>query len=397
MLARKLKRLLLLALAGALFSTVALAQAVRSDRPDVYVVKRGDTLWDISARFLNEPWLWPEIWEANPQIHNPHLIFPGDEISLVYVDGRPRLHVRRGPRPVVKASPRVRVSRRGRRPIPTIPIDAIAQFLARPRVVDEGSLERAPYVLSVGKEHLVAGSGFRIYARGKGLNDARRYAVFRQGAEYVDPDTGDVLGREAKHLGDAVLERTGDPATLRLIRTEREVLAGDRLLPVDEERFNQNFLPVPPPRPVAGSVIEVVDGVTQIGQYQIVVLNIGHRAGLEIGHVLAVWQKGGKVIDEYRSGERLENTRLPKSEPVIETDPKRQGGIDGFSMAADGVVRAIQRSIGSAFRLPRKVEVDLPEERAGTVLVFRVFDRISYALVMAATRAMHIRDSVRNP
>ena len=385
MLARKINCLSLVALLWValipVWSSMAFAQGVRADRPDVYTVLRGDTLWDISGRFLTEPWLWPEIWQANPQIKNPHLIFPGDEISLVFVGGKPRLRLRRGARPVVKASPMVRVSRRGRASIPTIPIDAISQFLSRPRVVGDGFLEQSPYVVSVGKEHLVAGAGFRIYARGQGLDAANRFAIFRQGVTYRDPATDQIIGYEALHLGDAVIERHGDPATLRLIQTTREVLAGDRLLPVDEERFEQNFQPRAPATAIDGSIIEVVEGVTQIGQYQVVVLNLGVSNGIEPGHVLAVWQKGAVVIDKHQREPKSDVNDLPTPEALSETDPARQGGLDGLSIAADRLVRDVQRKIVDLVDLdqPTPVEVALPNERAGTIMVFRAYDRISYS------------------
>jgi hypothetical protein len=393
MLTRKIKRLCLITAVCGLLAPPVLAQSMRADRPDEYTVQRGDTLWDISARFLHEPWLWPEIWQANPQIENPHLIYPGDTVALVLDGGKPRLRVTRDGRPVVRMSPSVRVVRRGREAIPTIPIDAIFQFLSRPRVVEEGYLEQAPYVLSVGKEHLVAGGGSRVYARGNGLEQARRFALVRQGGAYVDPATDEILGYEALHLGDAVIEREGDPATVRLLQTHREVLAGDRLLPVEDGRFEENFSPRAPERTVSGTIIDVVDGVTQIGQYQVVVLNVGESNGVAPGHVLSVWQKGEVVVDPMR---RDSIADLPAPASLIEDDPERQGGLDGFTIAADRVLREIQRSVTSVFDDGTEL-VALPEERAGTIMVFRTYDRVSYALVMDATRAMHVHDSVKNP
>ena len=168
----------------------AQSQTAKADRPDVYTVRKGDTLWDISGRFLNEPWLWPEIWQANPQIENPHLIYPGDEVSLVFVGGEPRLRLARGARPTIKLSRAVRVSRRGRAGIRRIPLAAIAEWLSRPRVVSEGRLEGAPYVVSVGKEHLVAGGQRRLEVAQDGV-DARRgvlhhHDVRRLGLDQLD-------------------------------------------------------------------------------------------------------------------------------------------------------------------------------------------------------------------
>lgn len=391
MVAKKRISLLVVLLMGAWCSVHG--QTVKSDRPDVYTVRTGDTLWDISERFLNEPWLWPELWQANRQINNPHLIYPGDRVSLAFEAGKPRLRLTRGPRPIIKLSPSVRVSPSARAEIPAIPVDAISQFLSRPRVVPEGFLESAPYVVSIGKEHLVAGAGFRIYVRGIEGGSARNYGIFREGSAYIDPKSGEVLGYEALHLGDAVLENHGDPATLKLIQTKREILAGDRLLPVDETLAVKSFLPVVPSGDVKGSIIGVVEGVTQIGQYQVVVLNVGETNGLRQGHVLSVWQKGQEVEDKLYRDPKAD---FPVPEVLIELDPKRQGGIDGLTMAMDRVLRDIQREVGALFGDEGEF-ITLPEERAGTVMVFRAFERLSYALVMDAVRPMHVLDSVRNP
>ena len=201
------------------FAIVPLVQADTLDlaagHPERYVVQKGDTLWDISARFLRDPWRWPDIWEKNPQIQNPHLIYPGDVVSLVYKDGQPMLRVTSGARPSVKLSPSVRTEPLVRA-IPTIPIDAIAQFLTDSRVVGEGELEAAPYIVSMGKEHLVAGTSSRVYVRGIVSDQARRFGVYRRGEAYRNPDAAkdDVLGYEALHVADAVLEAGGDPATV---------------------------------------------------------------------------------------------------------------------------------------------------------------------------------------
>ena len=339
------KNTLAAVLAAALVALAAHAAqevALNPEHPDRYVVKRGDTLWDIAARFLRDPWLWPEIWYVNPQIENPHLIYPGDVISLAYIDGKPRLVLERGRR-TVKLSPRVRELPLDEA-IPTIPLDAIRPFLSRPRVLGEGEFEAAPYVVASADEHLIAASGMRVYARGVDRGRGARYAVLRRGEVYRDPDTGEVLGLEAIHVADAEVQRGGDPAVLVLRRSSRETLPGDRLFPVGEDRYTDNFLPRAPERQVQGRIISVFDGVSRIGQYQVVVLNRGARDGMEPGHVLAV----------YRAGETIRD-------PV------------------------------------RKEKVTLPDERAGIVMVFRTFDRVSYALVMSATRAIRVLDRVRNP
>lgn len=360
------KKVLSLFLAALLMSVVAVAQdavELNPDHPTRYIVKRGDTLWDISTHFLVEPWRWPEIWQTNPQVQNPHLIFPGDELALFYRDGQPVVQITRradggdagvvsrqtGPR-TVKLSPSARVTERIEA-VPTIPIDAIRPFLARPRVLGPGEFEAAPYVVSAGRENLVGYLGLQIFVRGLKPEQGARYGVFRRGQVYRNPaDPDDILGYEAIHVADAVVEKAGDPATVLLLTSTQEVRAGDRLFPVTNDRVVSNFMPRAPDWDVKGQIISVVEGVTQIGENDIVVLNLGSRDGIEEGLVLGIFQTGNRVQDVWAEKDRAE-----------------------------------------------KVFVELPELRAGTVMVFRPFDRVSYALVMQATRAMHLLDAVKNP
>jgi hypothetical protein len=396
----------LVALGPASAETVTL----KSDHPDRYVVQRGDTLWDISGQFLEEPWLWPEVWEVNPQIENPHLIYPGDEIRLTYRDGRPILSLRRGG--LVKLGPRVR-SEPLDGAIPTIPVDAIQQFLSRPRVMTESEFDSAPYIVSVGREALMGRPGEQIFAR-RVPDQQKRYAVYRRGQEYTNPqddivptkhgvrivrnrDKGEVLGIEAVHVGDAVLQAGGDPATLLLTSAKRELLQGDRLVPVTEDEPHQNFYPHPTPEGLSGQIIAVLDGVSQIGELQVVVLNLGRSDGVEVGHVMGVYQRGPLIVDPYATAppERV----YPDH---IELDPDKQGGPDGLGVAANDGMQDFSDRLSSFFSAlnphpPSWQTVRLPDRRAGTVLVFRPFERVSYALVMEATGPMHIADYVRQP
>ncbi|HFC53381.1 MAG TPA: LysM peptidoglycan-binding domain-containing protein [Gammaproteobacteria bacterium] len=313
--------------------------------PERYVVVKGDTLWDISARFLRDPWLWPEVWQANPQIANPHLIYPGDTIALEYRDGKPVLRLERGRR-TVKLSPKVRV-RELDQAIPTIDPEAIRHFLNRARVASEEELNLAPYVLGgVERRLLSAIPGERIYARGVTGPEAASFGIYRIGKKYLNPaDEKDVLGHEVVRVATAVLEKGGDPATLRITGINREIRAGDRLLPLGRDSAADQFLfPRAPRAGTRGSIISVFDGVTMVGQYQGVVLNLGRQQGIQPGHVLAVYQANGKIQDPV-TGERVE----------------------------------------------------LPDERAGVLLVFRTFDRVSYALLMESTRPVRVGDGVRNP
>jgi hypothetical protein len=312
--------------------------------PQRYVVKKGDTLWDISGMYLKHPWHWPDIWYANPQIDNPHLIYPGDELSLVWRDGRPVLEINRGDR-TVKLSPTVRETMIDK-PITTIPLSAIGPFLSKPKVVGAEVLDNAPYVVASADERLISGSGDYVYVRGVADDDHNNYSIFRGGKVYTDPDTDEVLGYEAIYTGDAVVVTPGDPAKADLTYTNREVQIGDRLLEVDDEDFDLNFIPRSPEQELNGRIISVFDGVSQVGQYQVVVLNLGERNGLETGHVLSVFQAGDTVAD-----------------PVTED---------------------------------RHDVVTLPDEHAGEAMVFKTYDKVSYAIVMKATRAIHLHDKVKS-
>lgn len=395
-------RALALAVLLAPLTVAADTLTLKAGHPQRYVVKKGDTLWDIAGRFLEEPWRWPQIWRANPQIVNPDLIYPGDELRLTYEGGEPVVRARRAVHPTVRLSPRVRTEPLAAQPIPAIPIDAIHPFLRRPRVVSQDEYDAAPYIVSMGKESLIGRAGQRVYVRGLGEDIARRYAVYRLGQAYVDPAAEDgegLLGYEALRVADAVLLERGDPVTMVLTSSSREVLVGDRLMAVSDEDVDRNFLPRAPERPVSGQIISVVDGVSQIGQYQVVVINRGRRDGLEPGHVMAVYQRGEKIVDKLaRPPADAEGERPTR----IELDPAKQGGAEGFAQAATDLVVAIQEGLAGVVDAvnphPKPYQlVKLPDVRAGTVMVFRPFERMSYALVMEARRAIHVEDVVTNP
>lgn len=341
-----MKTALIGALALLLSQGVAIADdPLREGHPDRYVVQKGDTLWGLAQRFLREPWRWPEVWHINPDISNPHLIYPGDTISLSYAGGRPALNVVRG-RPTVKLSPRTRATPL-ELAIPTVPINAIRQFLTRPRVFGEPELMAAPYVVTVVGESVVGGAGNQLYVRGIVEPQTNTFTIFRPGQLYVDPQTGENLGFESLYLGGARLQREGDPATLEIQTSTREITVGDRLLPDLGDDFQESFMPREPDFPIEGRLIAVLDGVSQIGQFNVVTINRGAREGLQPGHVLAVYQTGGVVRDpvSYNPGEY----------------------------------------------------VRLPDEPAGVLMVFRTFEKVSYGLIMSATRAIHMQDTVRNP
>jgi hypothetical protein len=344
--------LMLLGVSAALFMLTAAADTVklRADHPDRYTVVKGDTLWDISARFLESPWLWPEVWSFNPQIKNPHLIYPGDVVYLEYdAQGRPILRVSRGA-PTVKMSPKVHTSRVDT-PIASIPLSSIQQFLSQPRILSKREVEDSAYIIAGMDTRLMSGSGDTIYARGviPGQDPNSHYAVLRIGKAYRNPGAkrNDILGYEAVHVADAKVEDFGDPTTLHIIDSNREALVGDRLVPKKASSLDQTFIPRPPELPIEGQIISVIDGVSRIGQYQTVVINKGEQDGLETGNVLAVYRSGIQVRDNF--GEK------------------------------------------------RGEQVTLPDQRAGIALIFRTFDRVSYGLIMEAYRDMRVFDKVTNP
>ena len=367
-------------------STLAAALELAPNPPDVYVVVKGDTLWDISGRYLNDPWSWPEIWQANPQVENPHLIYPGDVLTLVYVDGQPRVRRTAGPGTAVpvgdgsvvetrmadgttKLSPRARVLSEGDA-ITTLPMELISPFLTDARVVDEQDLRDAAYVLANDGEHVVGGQGDKVYIRGinTGLEE-KSYTVFRPGQPYVDPFTGETLGFEAIHVADAAMTREGDPATFRLLKTPQEVRAGDRALPVEKSYLAPNFFPAAGPAGVQPVIVSVYGGVTQIGQYNIVVLNKGTREGIKSGHTFTVWAAGKYIKDDIAA----ERNRSDESKGFFTKVKEFFTGDDN----------------GDA--------VKLPDEEAGNLMVFRTFDKVSLALVLSASRPIHVGDVVKTP
>ncbi|MBV0933771.1 LysM peptidoglycan-binding domain-containing protein [Marinobacterium weihaiense] len=315
---------------------------LQEDHPTEYVVVKGDTLWDISGRFLQTPWRWPEVWEVNPQIENPHLIYPGDQIYLTWVDGQPRLNLRRGLR---KLSPQVRVQPLAQ-PVPAIPLRDIASFLNDNLVTQDDVLQSAPYVIGGRNESIIAGAGDRVYARGMLVEEeAEQQTLYRPSREYTHPVTGEFLGYELYKVADvSVASVDGDVVTLDLDKTREEVRTRDRLLPSQSKRIQSVFQPQPAPEVESGVIIDVLGGVAKIGQFDAVALSVGEFEGVEPGHVFAIYKKGEQVKDPV-------NGEL----------------------------------------------VNLPAERAGELMVFKIFDRVSYGLVLNATNVISVGDELRTP
>jgi hypothetical protein len=357
----------------------AVVNILKEDHPDRYTVVKGDTLWDISSMFLTDAWLWPDIWQINPDIENPHLIYPDDIIILTFRDGQPTLTVERGDqartdrmsstdsagsaggaggagsanwadRDATQLVPRVRVTSISSA-IPAIPLDAISSLLTKGRIVAEGTLENAPYILAGRSDRLIFGPGDDFYARGTTWDSHTSvYGIYRKGSKYVDPETRDVLGYEAIEVGlGQVLKRDGDMYTFSLNSVKEDVRIGDRLLPTEESSVESTFYPSAPKNQINGVIMNVLGGVTQVGRNDVIVINRGENEGLTTGNILAINKSGKKVRDRF------------------------------------------------AQSIFRRRKVQLPSERAGLCMVFRIFDRMSYALVLKTQEGLRVGDGVTNP
>lgn len=322
---------------------VAPTLGLRQRAPLRYVVKKGDTLWAIAGYYLDNPWQWPVLWYDNPQVHNPHLIYPGDVLKLVWVHGHPRLTTTTAT--VEYLHPRVR-SEPLAQATPGIPYDAVREFLEGPRAVDIDQIKTAPYVLAFTGEHLVGAEGVGFFAKNLPPHPASRWQVVHIGKAYRDPDSGDLLGYEAIATATAVLKKAGAPARLTIAHSQRETMAGDRLLQPAAAQYHPDFIPHPPPQALNGSIISVFNGLNQVGQHAIVTLDRGSGAGLDAGTVLQIMRAARTVPDPH-------------------------GGPDSH--------------------------VVIPPQPAGLMMVFETTPHLAYALVMQITQPVHVLDRFTAP
>ena len=312
---------------------------LKENYPQEYVVVKGDTLWDISGHFLKKPWRWPELWDVNPQIDDPHWIYPGDILYLTWVDGKPKLSFKND-----RMQPRARVSKLDGA-IPAIPLKDLYAFLSDNVVVDSELLKETPYVLGGRNARIIAGAGDRIYARGEVDQGHIAQNVYRPAKEYIDPNTQELLGYELLKVAEARITALDDDITsLEIIKSHQEVRVLDRVIPAPQARLQSVFYPVAAPYEVKGQILAVLRGVTKIGRYDAVTINLGSREGLKTGHVFKIFTRGETIKD-----------------PIT------------------------------------KESVTLPAEDAGALMVFKTYDKVSYALVMTATNVLSIGDIVRSP
>ena len=334
--------------------------ALADNAPASHTVQRGDTLWAISSLFLKSPWRWPELWGMNLQdIRNPHLIYPGQVLQLVKDGDRARLQLARGgaagqpPSNTVMLSPRVRSQLLDNGAIASIPLQLIAPFLNEAVVLSQDELAGAPRVVATQEGRVMISRGETAYVRGD-LRGARSFTLFRQSKPLRDPSTNELLGFEAGYIGTADFVRAEGtspagglpvPATFVMTSARQEAGVGDRLAPVPARDYSA-YVPHPPAAPMAGQVVSIYGEALTAGQNQIVTINRGTRDGVERGHVLALWSAGARAVDSTG----------PKAQPI-----------------------------------------QLPDERTGLLFVFRVFERVSYALILSANDPIRPGDRFTQP
>ena len=325
--------------------STAYESPIRADSPQSYAVRKGDTLWDISNTFLKSPWLWPEIWHANPQVHNPHLIFPGDVVSLVYIDGRPRLTVlsRGSSGRTIKLSPKIR-SLPVESAIPPIPLSAISAYLNHSRIFNaDTEFEQVPYIFASQDGRTTSSAGEEVYGRGA-FTQQGIYEVYRKGMALKDPVTGEPLGIVGDEVASLRVKKlTGDVATLMIESAKREVKPGDRLIKEAPFSLQTTFTPRAPDAPVQGAIVANLNGSSRASKFDTVVINRGRRESLRQGDILAIY-KTMEVTDAFTE-ERL----------------------------------------------------TLPPERVGLLMVYRPFEKLSYGLVLSASEDIASGDTLKSP
>jgi hypothetical protein len=363
------------------------ATDLQKSAPERYTVVEGDTLWSISARFLKSPWRWPEVWNLNNQVSNPHRIYPGDVLVLERVPApattaqADATTVRR--QVTLKLEPRIRIEQRGAKAVPAIPPKAIDAFLSKPLIVGEDDLTSAPRIVATEEDRVVLGAGNVAYAEGITEQAGGVWQIFRRGDALVDPETGETLGYAAIYLGEARVRKYGPVSTLDITRSTQEIYQGDRLLPAGGETPSFGYVPHPPAKPVSARILSAYGGLRETGPLSIVALSKGSRDGLEPGHVLALHRDPTtthRIRNEPlfgRSGPTGSDAPVP-----YYSEPLRTRDAPIFSRS-----EAVNPTDLSA----------LPAERYGLVMVFRSFERASFGLVMEASRPVSLRDILTNP
>ena len=375
---------------------------LQDNAPDKYVVVKGDTLWDISGRFLKDPWRWPQIWNLNrAEIKNPHWIYPGDMVVLDRSGKEPRLSLVKGGQGnmrTVRLSPGVRASTLDGAAIPAIPIRAIHPFLSQPRVVPLGAFDDAPFILGSNAERVVMASGDDVFATG-GKPGVTRWNILRPGKALKDPESGETLGHEVEYLGDARTLVEGAPQKIRITRSAQEILARDKLVEADNQTVFE-FVPHAPDNQITGRIISAYGGLTDSGRYQTVVINRGSRDGLEPGHVLAIFREGQAVTLTRDEKDRMtwvnqKTQGVPDGGAWLYNDVRclKEGASVTYDQSAD----ARNTFRNTCLNNGNERAVKLPDARSGLLMVYRVYDRVSYGLIMQSDGPVYLLDTVKTP
>jgi hypothetical protein len=363
------------------------------DAPDRYVVVRGDTLWAIAKRFLNSPWKWPELWNLNrEQVRNPHWIYPGD--VLVLDRSAEQLRLKLLSADTVKVSPQIRATELPPEPIPAIPTADIEPFLSKPLVIAQNQFADAPRIVRTQESRVALGAGDTAYAIGLTPDKGLYWQVFRPGSPLIDPITNETLGYVAIYLGDAKVTRPGDVSTLQIVSAGQEIYTGDYLQAAPREITLDGYMPHAPAKKIDGRIIALYNQLYETGPNAIITLNRGTRDGLEVGNVLAIYRNLNAPTFTLRESSLWGRTGLIYSAANPGTNYQNEPLGDRNSPIYGRIGPA-----GAQFKNDRTIvpNVALPDERYGLLLVFRVFDRASYALVMNASRPVNILDIVTNP
>jgi len=359
---------------------------LKKNHPERHVVVKGDTLWGISAKFLKDPWLWPKVWKLNrSQIKNPHLIYPGDVVVLDMSSGKPELKLLRE---TVTLQPGAVVEPLEKDAIPTIPLNVIAPFLNQPLVIEKDQLAKSPRIIAGQEDRVVLSPGTRIYINQIEESDGLDWFVYRQGENLVDPDTKEILGIEATYLGNARISKYGAPASANITKAKEEIFVKDRLVPSGEEAIT-NFVPHAPEADIRGRIIKILGGLAETGAQSIVAINRGTNDGIEVGHVLAI-NRYGRIIKDPEPASSSDSTAKTKLKEL------------NFDVSRDAEGKPVVNFEKEAKPANSEPELEpgmikLPDERIGLLMVFRVFDRVSYGLVMQATQPVQAQDSIQTP
>lgn len=350
------------------FNVVADVLKIRADAPVSYVVKKGDTLWDISALYLNEPWLWPQLWQMNPQVNNPHLIYPGDTLALTYdAQGRPRLTVNNK---VKRLSPTSRKTLKSADAVSTLPLSMIRHYLTFEQSLSDDQIQALPYILGSNGNVKNSATDHIIYAKGV-LSPGTAYGVYRKGKPYIDPETETILGYETTLVATARAFRSGQDATedkaaeassLNVLSVKREIKQGDRLMPALEgQALPAFFVMTKPEFAINGSIIDTTSNLREFSKWDIVVLNRGSLQQLKAGHIVGVYRSSPTVIDS------------PDGPIYVEDAPKLKKMIKNFGQT-----------------------ITLPTEKVGELMIFKVAERTSFAIVTKTQRPLRVGDLIAN-